>query len=528
MNHRDSLTEFHAAVETLYPALIRHARATPLVRSDYYSHKLGANVYLKLETLQHTGSFKLRGALAKALSLTQKDLARGFIAASSGNHGLGVCFAARAFGTHAKIFVPKVTPDFKIRKIVELGGEAIIAGNDWDDSNEAALKEAQKSKATYFHPFDDETVMRGQATIAHEIFAALPQTDVILCSVGGGGMLSGIVRYAKSVRPSMRLFGVETLGADSMARSLAAGKVQTLPEATSVAESICVRRPADAAFDYVRELTEGVLVVEDAEAMHAQIDLLQQEKLLAEPAATCCLAALEKGLIPRIRGKNVVVVLCGANYPMDRLANSIRQDAVVAYKSNRSALHQQLELFGIKIKSDDAAFEKFFHEIKRRELDGYAYGEALASLELFSRDYFHQLPEYFTLSSFRVLEERREGTHLPEILSEATVRLQAGGAQHWAAAESTHGPVSALASAMHHILDPIYPALKNVKLTDYRVRILTPHDGTDAVTRVMIESRDERGATWLTLGISEDIINASYQALVESYQYKLLKDGLKI
>jgi len=524
MADKKSLSEFRAAVDALYPALVAYARVTPLIRSEYYSQKFGANVFLKLETLQHTGSFKLRGALAKALSLPKKDLSRGFIAASAGNHGLGVCFAARTFSTHAKIFLPQTTPDFKIRKIVELGGEPVVIGADWDASNEAALKEAQKSKATYFHPFDDEAVMQGQATIAHEFFSALPQTDVILCSVGGGGLISGLARYTKSVRPSARLFGVETSGADSMARSLAAGKLQTLTEATSVAESICVRRPADSAFNYVRALVEDVAVVDDAEALHAQTDLLQQEKLLTEPAASCCIAALEKGLIPKIRGKNVVIVLCGANYPMDKLATSIRQDATVAYKSNKSALLQQINSFGVKTKAGDAAFEKFFREIKRRELDGYAYGEALASLEILARKHFHQMPKFFTLNSFRVLEDRRQAAENHETLSEAVVRMQAGGTAHLAAAESLRGPVSALATAMHQILDPIYPTLKNVNLTDYRVRILTPHEGIDAVTRVMIESRDEINAVWITLGISEDIINASYQALVESYQYKLLKD----
>ncbi len=522
----NAAAEFAVQVQNLYLAMQPNLRRTPLIKSDYYSKKFGCHLYLKLENIQYTGAFKIRGALAKALSLSPQELAKGFIAASAGNHGMGVAKAAGLLGTKAKIFVPITTPDFKVRKIVQLGGEPVLVGEDWFASNEAAMIEATKSGMTYFHPFADEAVMQGQATIALEILQEAPQTDMIICSIGGGGLISGLARYTKGIKPATLIYGVETSGAPGMTQALEEGEAITLNEVNTVADSIAVRRVADNALQYVKDYVDGVVVVEDDEALHAQIELLQEVKQLAEPAASCCLAAIEKGLIPQLKNKHVVVVICGANWPVSKLPAAIQRDVAVAYKINKPALLEQLQGFGVQLQDSDSAFDKFFNEVKQRELAGYAYGEAPASLEILTRQSFKQLPNFFEVQSYRVLEEHTRRGNKQETVSEAVVRVQVENAVQMAVADSTHGPVSALAQAMHKILDPIYPQLKEVRLTDYRVRILTPHAGTEAMTRVMIESRGTANNTWVTLGISEDIISASYQALVESYVYHLLKSEI--
>ena len=515
--------QFVNAVSVLSQAMTSYLRRTPLLHSNYYSRKLGAEIYFKLENIQVTGSFKARGALAKALSLPEDERKKGFIAASAGNHGLGVCAAAERLGTKAKIFMPKATPDFKVRKIVEWGGEPVLVGDDWAASNVAAQEDAQQSGMVYFHPFDDEEVMRGQATIAHEVLADLPDADMIVCSIGGGGLISGIARYAKEFNPKIQVQGIETRGADSMALSFKKGELSALDEVNTVAESIAVRQVGAAQYEYARALVDGVHVVDDEEALSSQIDILQQIKMLVEPASSCSLTALEKGLVPNIQGKKIVVILCGGNYPIEKLARTIQADAGTIFKTTKDTLHRQLQQFGLSVTMQSPQFEKFYKEIKRRETDGYAYAEAEASLELFALQFFGKAGDTFDLSSFRILEERKIINGVAHNVSEAKVALTLQGSTETAFAESEAGPVSALDKALKQILLPRYPALNDVHLTDYRVRILTPHDGTAAVTRVMIESKDNQGNIWNTLGVSADVIGASYHALQDSYLYKLLK-----
>lgn len=514
-------------IAVLANRLHRHLRNTPLVRCDYYSQKFGCNLYLKLENLQHTGSFKARGALAKAITLTEKARRKGFVAGSAGNHGLGVCYAAKIFGVGASIFLPKTTPAYKIRKIIELDGRPIVSGSAWHESNEAALSFAKRKRGIYFHPFDDEHVIEGQATIAHEIYEEVPDTDVLICSVGGGGLLSGLSRYAKTRRPKARVYGVETLGADSMYQSWQKGCVHQLPKVDSVAESIAVREPAQRTFDYVRQYADGLYVVEDDEALHAQAVLLQQEKILAEPAMTCCLAMLEKKMVPNLKGKNVVVVVCGGNYPIERLAQTLLNDPAISYKITEDAFRRQLAEFGIPTHENSSAFNCLFEEVKKRELAGYTYTEAPASLELLARQAFGALPSYFDLMSYRIVEEHyNDGSRPASDLSEATVKLRLAKKLYMEVAEGENGPVHALDTVLRKALTPHYPALQAVRLTDYKVRILNPHEASRASTRVLIESRDDLGREWKTVGISADILGASYEALCQSFLYKLVKDEI--
>lgn len=302
-------------VGSLRELLAPHVRWTPLVRSAWFSDRLGCNLFFKLENVQVTGAFKCRGALARVLSMPVAQRQRGLVTASAGNHGLGVAFAARQVGVPACVYLPVSTPSYKVEAIRRYGAQVVLAGEAWDDANEVAQAAAEAQGLTYVHPFSDEAVIRGQSTIAYEVLEDLPDTDVMVCSIGGGGLIAGLSRYVP-----VRVYGVEPEGADSMSRSLQAGRVVTLDRVSTVAESLATRRVTPLTLGYAQRFVEDVVVVGDAAAEAQLLAVLQHEKQLVEPAASCTLAALEQGLIPDIQGKNVVVLLCGGNLAVSRLA----------------------------------------------------------------------------------------------------------------------------------------------------------------------------------------------------------------
>lgn len=310
---------FVQEVQAIYKNIAPHIRRTPLFKSDYFSETLGCDLYFKYEHLQSTGSYKIRGALSKASSLTPEEIAKGFVTASGGNHGLGVCYAARVHGTTATIFLPEPTPKIKVDKVRALGGETVFFGETFTDAIEKAQEFARNNDRIYIHGYDDEYVIRGQATMALEILEDLPQVDAILGSIGGGGMMSGIGAYTKGYNPSIKIYGSQTIGADAMYQSLKAGHMVKLEKVTSIAESIGARNVVARTFDYVRKYVDEVFRVTDDDAMEALREILQHDKQLVEPAASCSLAILTTGQVPDIQGKIIVVVLCGANFPLERL-----------------------------------------------------------------------------------------------------------------------------------------------------------------------------------------------------------------
>ncbi len=298
-----------AAAERIRPYL----RPTPLVRSAYYSARIGANVYFKLEMLQPTHAFKVRGAFNALLALPDDERARGVVAASGGNHGLGVTLAATTLGVPAEIYLPVTTPAYKQETIRELGGTVTLIGDAWDESNVAALAAAADSGRPYIHPFDNPQVMAGQATIFGELCAQLDPVDVVIASIGGGGLISGLLSANQHAGGQARIYGVETSGADSMAQSVRAGQIVELPAITSICGSLGARKTEPRQFDIVRQYAEAVAVVSDRDAVAALLEVLDHEKLLVEPATACSLAALLDGQIPVQGGENVVVIICGAN-----------------------------------------------------------------------------------------------------------------------------------------------------------------------------------------------------------------------
>ncbi|HEX7812852.1 MAG TPA: threonine/serine dehydratase [Burkholderiales bacterium] len=295
-----------------------HLAPTPLLRSEEFSRRLGANVYFKLETLQPTHSFKVRGAFSALTRLTAEQRKLGVVTASGGNHGLAVAYAAAKLGIPASVYLPASATEAKLAVIRRLGPEVVIHGKAWDDANALAIEIARKSARAYIHPFDNANVMAGQATLVTEILQHL-EPDLIVASIGGGGLISGILSAVRHFSPSTRVFGVETEGADSMYRSRKAGRIVELPAITSIAETLGARKTEKFQFEIVCEHVADLVTVTDESAIRALLELLELEKLLAEPAASCSVAALLEGKIPFESGDDVVVVLCGANIGMDKV-----------------------------------------------------------------------------------------------------------------------------------------------------------------------------------------------------------------
>ena len=295
------------ARDRIEPYVVR----TRLEKSDTLSHRLGAGVYVKYELFQKTGSFKVRGAFNKMLGLTEAERSGGVVAVSGGNHAQAVAYAARQLGIRPMIVMPESTP----RNYVA-ATEAYGAGVDLQPSIADAFARIEHYRAegmAFIHPFDDAQVMAGQGTLGLEIIEDLPDATDVVVSIGGGGLMSGVAAAVKGTNPDARIWGVETEGADAMARALAAGHPVRLDAVTSIAKTLGAPEVSQATLDYARAYLESVTVVPDAEAVEAMIFILERLKVMTEPAASCTLAAAD-----RLRNKfgpesKVVLILCGGN-----------------------------------------------------------------------------------------------------------------------------------------------------------------------------------------------------------------------
>jgi len=293
-------------------------RRTPLTTSSTLSERLKTNVYVKLELFQKTGSFKVRGAFNKALSLKPEERGQGIVAVSGGNHAQAVGYAARTLGLRAVILMPEGTPKNYVEATRGYGAEVKFAADVAAAFAEVA--EYQRQGWAYIHPFDDLAVMAGQGTIGLEILDDVPQVTDIIVSIGGGGLISGVATAVRTLKPAVRVWGVETEGADCMSKSLAAGKIVTLDAITSVARTLGAPAPSERTLAMVKDLVESVTVVSDEEALSALRLLLERLKVLTEPAASCTLAAAERLKYQFSPERHVVLLLCGGNMPIEDLA----------------------------------------------------------------------------------------------------------------------------------------------------------------------------------------------------------------
>ena len=298
---------------------------TKLIRSPYFSHLTGNQVYFKPENLQRTGAYKVRGAYYKISTLSDEERSRGLITASAGNHAQGVAFAASRYGVKAVIVMPETTPYIKVERTRELGAEVVLSGDVYDDAYERALELAEENGYTFIHPFNDLGVATGQGTIAMEIFKELPLVEYILAPIGGGGLVTGVATLAKLLNPNIKVIGVEPAGAACMKASLEAGHVVKLPVASTIADGTAVLEPGDAVFPYVQKNVDDIITVEDDELVAAFLDMVENHKLVVENSGLLTVAALKH---LDVTGKKVVSILSGGNMDVITMANEVQNGLI--------------------------------------------------------------------------------------------------------------------------------------------------------------------------------------------------------
>lgn len=297
-------------------------KPTNLIKSDYFSQTYGANIYIKPENLQTTGSFKIRGAFNKISNLTEEQKAGGIITASAGNHAQGCANSAAKMGVKATIVMPNITPLLKVNATKAYGAEVVLEGDAFNDAYKHSLKIAEETGALYIHPFDDYDVICGQGTIGAEILAELPETDEIMVPIGGGGLAAGIAIAAKTLNPKVKIIGVEPEGAACMQNSIREGEVCTLAGVSTCAEGVAVARPGDLTYAICRDYVDEFVTVSEAEIMEAFILILEKHKLVAETAGVIALAAAKKRAA---KGKNIVCPISGGNIDMVTISSIINQ-----------------------------------------------------------------------------------------------------------------------------------------------------------------------------------------------------------
>ena len=281
------------------------------------SERLGAQVYLKLELFQKTGSFKVRGAFNKVLSIPEDQRGRGLVAVSGGNHAQAVAYVGRRLGLPAVILMPQSTPRNYIEATRGYGADVVLVPNATEAFERIAAYESDGW--TSIHPFDDPLVIAGQGTVGLEILEDLPEVTDVIASVGGGGFIGGVATAVKSVKPGARMWGVETEGADAMSKALAAGKPVHLSAITSIARTLGAPSVSERTLALAQQYLESVTVVSDSEAVNALRFLLERAKVLTEPAASCTLAAADRLRDRFTFDSQVVLVLCGGNTGVDDL-----------------------------------------------------------------------------------------------------------------------------------------------------------------------------------------------------------------
>jgi threonine dehydratase len=289
-------------------------RRTPLLSAAPVREHAGlaAGLLLKLECLQTSGSFKARGAINAVFGLSADRLRHGIVTASGGNHGLAVAYAGWAGGAPATIFLPRSVAAEKVKQLDYWGARVVIAGEAWDDSNRAALRYAEAEGCAYLHPFADPVVIAGQGTIALEILADAPDLDTLLVAIGGGGLISGIAIAAKSLNPDIRIIGVEPVGAPTLHRSLAAGRLVELASLETAAVTLAPRCSAAVNLAVIEQTVERIVLVEDREMREAARWLWREAGIAAELSGAAAVAALLAGHYRPAPDERVCAVVCGA------------------------------------------------------------------------------------------------------------------------------------------------------------------------------------------------------------------------
>jgi len=311
-----TLKEILAAREALSGII----NSTPLLPDRKLTKELGAGIYLKAESLQRGGSFKIRGAYTKIVSLSEEEKVRGVVAASAGNHAQGVALAATLHNIKSTIVLPEYAPLTKVNATKQFGGDVILYGGSFDEASAHARELQEEHGYTYVHAFDDEKIITGQGTIGVEIAEGLPSVDTVIVPIGGGGIISGIAIAIKALKPAVRVIGVEASNIAVIRKSLAAGEPVEVPFNSTIADGIAIKKPGGIPLDYIRDLVDDVVEVSEEEIASAIFHCVQDNHLVVEGAGAAGIAALTSGKVAVAPEETVCAVLCGGNIDANLLA----------------------------------------------------------------------------------------------------------------------------------------------------------------------------------------------------------------
>jgi threonine dehydratase len=301
---------------------------SPCAYSETLSRATGTSLWLKLENLQMTGSFKERGACNKLVAMSPADRARGVVCASAGNHAQGVAYHAERLGVDATIVMPEITPLVKVTSTKSFGARVVLHGATFEEAFEKAKEIEAADHRIFVHAFEDELVMAGQGTIGLELLEQNPYLDAIVVAVGGGGLAAGVSIAVKETNPRVRIFGVETSVLPSMKAAFEAGAPVTVPAAGTIAEGIAVRRAGEETYKVCRRYLDDIVLVDEEEIAEAILMLLEREKTVAEGAGAVALAALLHRRIPSVLGKKVAAIVCGGNIDVNLISRIIERGLV--------------------------------------------------------------------------------------------------------------------------------------------------------------------------------------------------------
>lgn len=388
--------------------IVRH---TPLEHNAKLSRRFDCDVYLKREDRQVVRSYKLRGAYNMISQLPAEALAKGVVCASAGNHAQGVALSCQKLGARGVIFMPRITPRQKVRQTEMFGAgcvEVILVGDTFDDCLAEALKHTDEHGMTFVPPFDHPRIIEGQGTVGMEILEDLPEVDVVIAPIGGGGLIAGLGSFLKPARPGLQLIGVEPEGAPSMTAALAQGRPVTLDKIDRFVDGAAVRRVGELPFSIGRELVDRVITVPEGQVCKSILDLYNDEAIVAEPAGALSVAALEAAA-ELIRGKKVVCVISGGNNDIDRMQEikeralqylGLKHYFLVRFPQRPGALKNFVN--NVLGPNDDITRFEF---IKKSERES---GPALVGIELKNREDYEPLLHRMRAAQFDVKEINKE------------------------------------------------------------------------------------------------------------------------
>ena len=290
-------------------------KETPLQTSKTFSTLGDCQAFLKLENLQSTGSFKVRGAYNKIFRLSEEEKKRPVVAASAGNHAQGVAYSSQELGLKSTIVMPAFTPPLKVLATRSYGAEVILTGNNFDEAYATSQQNCKENNATYIHPFDDPMIIAGQGTVGIELFHQISDVDIVIVPIGGGGLIGGVALALKTLNPNIKVIGVEAEGAASMFASTKENRVVGIPHVDTIADGIAVKTPGEITFELTQKYVDDIVTVNDAEIANATYLLLQRAKTLAEPSGAAAVAALIYKKY-NFTGKKVVPIISGGNINM--------------------------------------------------------------------------------------------------------------------------------------------------------------------------------------------------------------------